>query len=333
MSIYKYDNRYAFITGFMRALEAKRVTREIISQLTQAGSIEEAMEIVRGAGYADFFRAREESTDVDALIHWKRAQVLELLEKYTFHGEIVKIFKLGYDYHNIKILLKGKIFEFESPELLVDIGTIEKKEMVDIFKNEYYNLLPPLMNQAVLTAVDRYYTEKHPILIDLVIDRILYKDILSQSAILGNKFIEDFLKLKINLLNIQTSLRGKEFAGIDSIREKIFIPGGTISKRRLYKLLDAEIEEAAEDVEALGYTRAAEAVRGYGESPFAIERECDNILVEYIRPAAYLVWGIEPFFAFGQAMEMELKIIGIILSGKRSGFSPEWMETRLPEPY
>ena len=83
-------------------------------------------------------------------------------------------------------------------------------------------------------------------------------------------------------------------------------------------------------LESVGYSDAVEEMK---KSPAAFEAWCDNIIIRKIRPQLYQPFGLGPLAAFILARDNEIKTVRIILSGKRNGFSEEYIRGRVRETY
>ena len=327
------DHRYAFITGIIRACEAKMLNAERIDQLVQADSPNHIVGILRDTVYREFIGDNAVTNTLSRLPQLRREWLFRLIEDYAFHEELGDLLKVGYDYHNIKILLKERIFEQDNADALVDTGTIGREMLMDIFHNENYASLPPSMRKGVTEAIDAYYTTRRAIIIDLVLDGTLLKDLLERAKRIQCPLIMAHFRLAIDLSNLQTALRARGMEHEAVIKENLFIQGGEIDRPTLEVLMDKGVKEVAAVAAEQGLDRIVRASAEYPTNPFAIERESDNTLLDRLRPARFLLWGMEPVFAFGFAVEMELKILGIIISCRQAGLSPEWIRMRLPEPF
>lgn len=331
MSLYRYDTRYAFLTGIIRAYEPKMLTPATIDRLKQADSFALAVRILKDTVYRDFFKEESNTENFIKILDLRRKKLFEFIDKYSFHKEIGQILRLGYDYHNIKVLLKKNIFELSDTNALFDVGTINIKEITDIFKDETYNKLPDFMHEAVNRAVQLYYSAKHSILIDLSVDKIMFQDLLNKSESLASPLIKNHIRLTIDLANIKTALRIENLSFDTAIRENIFIHGGDIDIKAIVLPGAGKTEAIIKVLDQRKLHRLSKVTAEFKENPFAIEREIDNTLTDNLKPSIFLVWGIEPVFVFGFAVEMELKILRIILEIKKYGFETEWIEKRLPE--
>lgn len=68
-------------------------------------------------------------------------------------------------------------------------------------------------------------------------------------------------------------------------------------------------------------------------SLFVLEREIDNHLVETIKRAKYMAFGIEPLIGFAVAKEIEVKILRLILTAKQMHVKTSEIKERLRLPY
>jgi V/A-type H+-transporting ATPase subunit C len=68
-------------------------------------------------------------------------------------------------------------------------------------------------------------------------------------------------------------------------------------------------------------------------SLFILEREIDNHLMETLKRAKYLAFGIEPLVGFFYAKEIEHKIVRLILTLKKMGVPLEALKERLRLTY
>jgi len=64
-----------------------------------------------------------------------------------------------------------------------------------------------------------------------------------------------------------------------------------------------------------------------------IEKLFDNKLIEYVKSAKYISYGIEPLAAYLIAKENEIKIARIIMAGKLAGIPSELIRERMRETY
>lgn len=111
------DTDYLFLSARIRSLERNLLTAQRLEQLLQAPSAENCSQLLSDLGYDPI---RDEAT-LQASLKKQREDVFAELERFMPEKELLDVFRIKYDYHNIKVLLKAP----ESAErLLMDAGTI-----------------------------------------------------------------------------------------------------------------------------------------------------------------------------------------------------------------
>ena len=116
------DTDYLFLSARIRSLEKNLLTAQRLEQLLQAPSAESCSQLLADLGYDPI---RDEATLQESLKKQHEAVFAEL-ERFMPEKELLDVFRIKYDYHNIKVLLKAP----EGAErLLMDAGTIPAGEL------------------------------------------------------------------------------------------------------------------------------------------------------------------------------------------------------------
>jgi len=320
------DMRYTFIIGVIRAMEARLLTTDFFSKLIKANSLEGAYDLLKGTEYSEFI-----SSDIDSIeniMKGKNQWLFDFIEKYSFHHHISSLLRLEYDYHNCRILLKEKIFEIELSDNLLDYGTIDKKTIISIFEKEEYFLFSEIMERSLVDAVEKYYETKNSLVIDLILDRGLMMDLLKISENLNSPIIIDFYKGKIDCFNFQilSRLQGKVSK---NIRDLLFMRGGSIEESQFIDLIESTLDDAISLAFRYDLSLIMEALKAFSSERFALEKATDTYLKSILHQTQYSIFGVEPFFAFGQYVNMELKNLQLIIGALKSGAEAEWIEKRI----
>ncbi len=330
MTRYRYDSGYLFTTGVIRAMEAKQVTGEIIGRMAKSSSPGEALEVLGTTYYQDFMAGPDRYGE---MLEGRRKWLLDFIDAFSLRDGLGGLFRIGFDYHNIKLLLKEKIFETAREDGLAAEGTIPPGTMTGIFESEGYRELPECMGRAVQVAVESYYASRNPLVIDCVADRCLFEDLSMRAATVGSPFIIAHYRALADLTNIHTFLRAGGLHGDPIVRKELYVPGGAM-ETGCFENMTAGDARALEDLaRRYGYDRAGGGIPEFAENPFAVEREIDNTLAEQLEGSRFLLWGVEPLFAFGRETEIELAVLGVVLAGITGGMSAEAIAGRLPSRF
>ena len=99
------DTEYLMLSSMLRAREAGMLTRERMDRMLSAPSYQEAAKLLCDCGYEDMSACSLEGVN-DALTR-RRSEVFAEMAKMSPHSEVVDIFRVKYDYHNLKALVKA----------------------------------------------------------------------------------------------------------------------------------------------------------------------------------------------------------------------------------
>ncbi|MBN1496030.1 MAG: V-type ATPase subunit [Spirochaetes bacterium] len=333
MTRQRCDWGYLFITGSLRAMEALRVTGAILDRMAKSRSTAEALEHLAATYYRDFLARLTGPGDYRSMLEARRKWFLDFIDAAAPDYGPGAFFRIGFDYHNIKVLLKEKIFETGRMTAMAGLGTIPETTMTALFESEGYSDLPECMADAVGAAVEAYYTSRDPLVIDCVADRFLFEDIRRRAMATGSSFIITHYRTLADLTNFHSFLRSRGIAGDSAALKELYVPGGFIEIDFFKKLSPGDIRALEDHARRYGYEGISRGIPEFENNPFAVEHEIENTLAEQLESARFLIGGIEPLFAFGKETELELSILGAILAGLDRGMKPEAIAGRLPSRF
>lgn len=140
----------------------------------------------------------------------------------------------------------------------------------------------------------------------------------------GSSAIKQYVTHKIDLGNIRTALRCL-VQGIDA--KNYLLEGGNIPLKDLTKdrkgILDA-INRSH-----LPYT-LADALTKAADDHNAIEHALSKVIADDIAHMWNIPLSIEPVFAFAALAQSHMRLLRVLLIGKRAGFSPQEIKLMLP---
>jgi len=323
------DINYIFLTGTVRAMEARGLTKDTLSRILKADSVREGLEILKNTIYFDYYRERDFSDNYDDLIAWRRSALYDFIAPHIVHPALLQLMAVPYDYHNLKVCLKDRIYDRDNKDIMVPWGRIAVDELRDIFNNEAYNKLPEHMHRALEQAVEIYYSSKDPAVPDCALDRAMHGHALETAHELGSPVLARYWMMRIDLFNIMFLFRkniyashelvSQFFAGGGSIDISLFIEGLS-DRNAVITVLDGYDE----------YKSVAAAAGAYDSGPLALEREADNALTAFLEEYRFLPWGIEAIYIHSCGVETELKILGLVFDCMAAGVDRGLLHQRLP---
>lgn len=326
---------YIYATACIRAEECKLLTGEKLRAMTESKNIDDICKVLQDAGYG---------TESDPLTPANYAQVVKNTEAEIFQNvktlskenEIFSIFSFPADYHNIKVLLKAEALGVNRNDILMATGTVPAEEMIRAVTERDMTELTENMAAAIEEAAETHARTKDPQVIDFICDRFCYMDICRVAEKAGNEFVSGYVRLLIDTVNLKTFARIRKMGQPWSYLESVFVPGGNVDLQVFTGAYEEDYKQASSRFEAYKIYRAVseggEEIDEKG-SFTKLEKLCDDILIEQVREARGITFGIEPLVAFLISRQMEIKCIRILMTGKLAGMDPQIIRERMRETY
>lgn len=325
------DTDYLAISARIRAMETTLLTRERMEQVLEARSGEEAVKILQECGYPELDPARPEA--MDAALAQARESVLEDLGDSAPDARYLDVFKLKYDYHNLKALLKAEAMEQSPERLLTDLGRIGGEELRAAV--EHGGDLPGRMNEALAEAREILQTTRDPQLSDIALDRWCYADMMDVAEATGSAFLRGYVRAQIDGANLRSLVRTLRMGKNADFLRGVLFEGGTVDAESILRVSAAQgagLAELYAPTELKAAAEAgAEAVKGGPLTDF--ERLCDDAAAEYLSGAQTVPFGEAPLLGYLAARETEYTNLRILLLGRMAGLAPDLIRARLRRSY
>ena len=327
----KKKEAYLSLSAMLRAREPKLLNADRAGRMLDAASFEEAAKLLTDCGYADLSQAG--AGEIEAALTQRRNQILDELEQLSPERAIVDLFRIKYDVHNAKVLLKSEAMGVDGTALYSRSGRFAPEKLQELYHEERYSELPECFGKALAEAKSILARTANPQLADFVLDRAMFEEMLAAAKATDCPFLTGYVRLLIDSSNLKSLVRtGRMHKDADFLRE-VLLPGGNVDEDRLQAAGDGEgltalfahspLEQAA--------ARGAEALSG--GSLTAFERACDNAVNAYLRSAKLVSYGPEAVAAYLAAVEGEITAVRMILTGKLAGIAPETIRERLRDLY
>ena len=134
------DTDYLFISSYLRTRERHLLTAARMDRMIDAATTEEAAKVLGEIGYSEFSPTSER--ELSAALANEREKLFQDLYRFVPDKAVVDVFKVKYDYHNLKALLKARSMGTDAGRLLLDAGRVSAAVMQRAVKEGAYDLLP-----------------------------------------------------------------------------------------------------------------------------------------------------------------------------------------------
>lgn len=320
----------------LRVLETKLLDKSKIDRLIDSKTSKDALKILQETEYGAHMLDISKPEDYEIVLSRELTYVYENLYKMCPVREVVDVMAVKYDYHNLKVLIKGKILKKDFSYMLIPIGVSKVIDLKQAVDTEYYRNLNPLMRECVEKVVHDFELNKDPQRIDTIIDKYQFMHIKDLEKKLNHTGIANYIAMQIDLTNIKTLLRVKKQDKNKEFLSSVLISGGKVDKEKFILLLNDATENIWSKLSHTDYANIIkEGIAEYSESKSvsSFEKLVDNYIMNYMKNSKLITSGAMPVLAYIYAKENEIKQVRTIMVGKLNSISEEVIRERLRDAY
>ena len=215
------DTDYLAISARIKAMENGLLTRERMEQVLEARTDEEALKLLQESGYPELHATDPES--LDAALSASREETLADLADSVPDPRYIDIFKLKYDYHNVKAILKAGAMGVSPDHMLMDMGRVSTAELKKALQSG-------MVAAAAAEAREVLETTRDPQLSDIVLDRWCYKDMDAVAETTGSAFLHGYVKAQIDAANLRSLVRTIRMGKNETFLAGILFAGGDVAE-------------------------------------------------------------------------------------------------------
>lgn len=327
------DTDYLYLSTRIKALENSLLTRERMERMLDARSDDDAAKVLQECGYPEVNAARPEA--LDEVLSKAREDIFSDLGESAPDKRYLDIFKLKYDYHNVKVFLKAEAKGVEPDGMLQDMGTIPASELREDIQNGDYSSLPAQLGASIAEAREVLSTTGDPQLCDIALDRGCYAQMMSVAEATGSAFLIGYVRLVVDAINLRTLVRTLRMGKNAEFLKGVLFEGGEVPESAVLTV-SMNAGNGMEELYAMTVLKEA-AAAGYnslsGGSLTQFEKLCDDAVGSYLAGARFVAFGEAPLVGYLAARETEFTNIRIIMMGRMSGLDADTIRERLREAY
>ena len=327
------DTDYLAVSARVRALETQLLTAEQYEQLISAKTYDEEVKLLQSFGYGELEPKHPEALDADLTA--VRAEAIEELGGSIPNAGDLDVFKIKYDYHNVKALLKAEAMDVSPGEMLADLGRVSVEEMFLAHKERDGSNLPGHIDEAAREGYDILAATRDPQLSDVAVDKWYFRDLLETAESTGSDFLVGYVRMHIDAANLRTLVRTLRMGKNADFLRGVLFDGGAVASE---ELLRVSAGGGSGLVELYAPTRLCEAAEAGAKTLGGgllteFEKLCDDALGAYLGEAKLIPFGEEPVLAYLAALETEYMNLRIILMGRMAGVPADVIRSRLRAGY
>ena len=322
------DTDFLFLTSMLRAREAKMLSGEKIERMLDASGFDGAAKLLMDCGYPDM--SGMDASQLESVLDSRRESVFYELSLYENARGLVDIFRIKYDYHNVKVLVKSMGTRADVSDMLSGSGRARAPDIEYAFVSGDRHGLPHALKAAIREAVAVLAKTRSPQLSDIAVDAAYFSELLELARGVGDGFVLGYARLLIDCANLRTFTRTRRSKrGCDFLKSALF-PDGNADIEKIICLAPSGINAAevfAERALAPAVSRCQAVISGGAYWNF--ELDCDNATQRYISQAPPSGFGIAAVLLYLAAVEREITAVRQLLTGRLLGISTAIIKERL----
>jgi len=327
---------YAFPCSLIRAYEKKILSVSDYDRLLDFKTVNQQVALLAEFGYGDG-KELKNPRDFEKILREGQNDVYELVYSVAPEKEELELFSYPNDYHNLKVLLKAESLKIDPKPYLVENGKFQASEIEEMVRERNFTFMTDEMKQAFDLAQTIFLKGQDPQEIDIILDKACYKDMLKKAEETANQFIIGYVKLLIDILNVNSFVRLREAFKQSDFLQKIFLDGGNIDVKFFLASWDENYQQIGEKWAPFGMKEifqvgAVSVLTSEGKYT-EFEKLSDNLRMKYLKDAKYISFGVEPLVGYMLAKETEIRNLRMIFTGTVTEVPKEVTQERLRAPY
>lgn len=295
----------------------------------------------------DVFKTLVESTsdisadDIDVMnyeefVKMESEKLFKSLNEFKVDNKFKNIFLKKYKFNNLKMMIKSKYSNIDLDNSFFNIENFDNELIFMNIKEDRYLNLPKDISEVVKKACNDFEENRNPQNIDILFDKVMFKELLEEAQIIKNKFLIDYVKNLIDVYNVRTLFRAKKLELNKMLFDSALVTGGNIGLNNLNSMFLDPKENILNKFQVISmYKHIKEGLESYiNEDDLSIlDRQLDDYIIEYLRSARIIPTGLAPIVGYINAKENELKNIRIILISKMNNIDSDSIKRRLRKNY
>ena len=286
---------YVYTVARLRGMENHILDTAFFSRLMDSAGVDDALKALGETSYSQWISG---NGNFDKAIDQEMLATFDELVSFVPDKELIDLLRLSYDFHNVKVLLKG-LFKVRGGEaegrrydLLSKLGTVDTEELTNAIETEEYSYLPYGLTDLIPQCWQLWDATKNAQAVELLIDHQMFAAMLKLAESLKMPEIIQWVKFRIDAENLRSAVRLARMKYESSKALAFFHDGGTISPDVMAKLLSEPQETWSRLLSHTDIGQVLAALSETGDikaSLSDVSKAIDDYLVKVLESAKYSI--------------------------------------------
>lgn len=331
------QENYIFGSTYLKTIEKWLLDVTDIQRMIGAKNAKEALKVLEDTNYAREFKgivSKIEAKDYRKILNDDLKSAKKLIDFLVKEKNLIKFLLSPYDFHNLKVLFKEKIFQIDLEKFLSPFGSQDPKELKKAIFEKKVAEIDEDFKKIIEKAKENLKEKADPFFLENYFEKEKVAYLLSLAQKMKSEWIKNYLKRKIDILNLTNIVRMYLLEKREKIKE-VLIEGGEIKWDHLL----FEKKDSLKEVLLIKKKEFEEKIREtinqylHQENLKNLAKKLESLEREYLRSSRYIIAGPEIFVAYFIARENAAKNVRIIMEGKLSGLRNEDIQEMVIMPF
>lgn len=320
---------YGYAVARIRAMEPLLLDQSVYQRLLDADGADGALKVLGETAYGKAMEGAKAGGRYDAALEAELLSTFGELEAFVPDKALVDIFRLPYDFHNVKVVLKS-IFNARGGgkkrwDLMTALGTIPTEQLSVSIESEDYSFLPYGLSTVIPQCIAAWDQNHDIVEVERMLDSLMFATMLKFAETTGIPGVTAWIRARIDAENVRNLLRLRRFGYEAADAERFMHKGGVIPMMDLASLIAEPFENWSRMVSRSPIGDALAEVQDDGNFDRLIvdvEKALDDCCQAMLHKARYSPSAPENVLAYLWGKEQEMKNIRTIMvlkSGEQAG--------------
>ena len=319
-----------------KVLETRLLKKDIIDRMIESDETSEALKVLSETEYSGSLKGVSSPADYERILSNELVRVYELMREISPNHLVVDLLALRYDYHNLKVMIKGKLYNKFTNYLIIPVGTVPTQVMNLAYNQGDYSQIPREFKLAIEDVEKDFELNQDSQRIDLLLDNHYFNHLFNMAKETEIDLFINYVKDMIDFINISTLIRLRKQNKDISFAKDVILENGNIKKDYIIDVYEDPLEDLIEGFKDSKISESlVKGLNSYQKTGRLsnFEKYKDNYLMDLNLPSKNINIGPEPIFSYIIAKEAEIKTLRIIFVAKINKLSPNVIRERVRELY
>ncbi len=321
---------YVYTVARLRGMENHILDSAFFTRLMDSASIDDALKMLGETSYSQYLN---QDSNFDKAIDSEMLATFHELAQFVPDQELLTLFRIPYDFHNVKVLLKG-LFKVRAGDLngrrydlLSKLASIDTNELTEAVETEEYGFLPYGLTDVIPQCVALWDQTKNAQAVELLLDHQMFKAMLALAEKLNVALVTKWVKLKIDAENLKAAIRLARLKYDSNHALPFFHEGGFLRPDDFAKLMNEPQETWSRILSHTDISKVLSALTEQQDLKVAfsdVSAAIDRYLLEVLESAKYSIEDPANVLLYILGKEAEARNVRVSLVCVSSGLDREF---------